>query len=88
MTPAGHDEVRAAAALLALAATWPRGRALRAAVLGADPGADHRAAVACVLADWLAHVLRDAGTDPVWFAKQAIAESIAEEATQAAEDPP
>ncbi len=88
MSPAYHDEVRAAAALLALAATWPSGRRLRAVVLGADPDEDQAAAVACILAHWLAHVLRDGGTDPVWFAKQAIADSIAEEATQAAEDPP
>ena len=88
VTPAGHDEVRAAAALLALAATWPRGRALRAVVLGADPGEDQAAAVAAVLAHWLAQVLRDGGTDPVEFAKQAIADSVAEEATQAAEGTP
>jgi hypothetical protein len=86
--PAGHDEVRAAAALLALAATWPRGRALRAAVLGADPGEDQAAAIAAMLARWLAHVLRETGTDPREFARQVIADSIAEEAAQAAEDPP
>jgi len=80
MTPAYHDEVRAAAALLAIAAAKDRGRHLRAVVLDAEPDADHRAGVADILASWLAEVLRDAGTDPVWFAKQVIAESIGAEA--------
>ncbi len=80
MTPAYHDEVRAAAALLAIAAARGRGRHLRAVVLDADPDADHGAGVADILAGWLAEVLRDAGTDPVWYAKQVIAESLAAEA--------
>lgn len=84
MSPAGHDEVRAAAALLAIAAAGDRGRPLRAAVLDVDQ--DRQAVIAGVLADWLASVLRDAGTDPVWFAKEAIAESVATEAASNQED--
>ena len=87
MTPAYHDEVRAAAVLLAIAARGRRGRGLRAVVLDADPDTDRSAAIAVVLAEWLAEVLRDAGTDPVWFAKQVIAESIGVEAAETREAP-
>ena len=80
MTPAYHDEVRAAAALVAVAAARDRGRHLRSVVLDADPDADRAAGIAAVLAGWLVQVLRDAGTDPVWFAKQVISESLAAEA--------
>ena len=82
MTADVHDDVRAAAALLALAASWPRGRRLRAVVLDAEPGAERSAAIAWVLARWLAEMLRDAGTDPVWFAKEAIGISLAAEAAE------
>ncbi len=85
---AGHDEVRAAAALLAIAAHDGRAGYLSAAVLGADPDTDRPAAIATILAAWLAQVLRDGGTDPRWFARQAIAGSIAEEATEGAEGTP
>ena len=84
MSPAGHDERRAAAALLALAAHGDRADHLRAAVLGTD----HAAGIAAVLAHWLAQVLRDGGTDPREFARQIVAESIADEASQAAEGTP
>ena len=82
MTPAYHDEVRAAAALVAIAARGRRGRGARAVVLDADPDTDRSASIACVLAEWLAQVLRDAGTDPVEFAKQVIAKSVGAEATE------
>ena len=113
MSPAGHDEVRAAAALLAIAAHHghPDAPRLRAVVLGsaddsgvhlvghdadparlvwskADPDPDRSAAIAAVLADWLAQVLRDSGADPREFARQVVAESIAAEATEAAEGTP
>ena len=112
MTGRQHDEVRAAAALLAIAAHDDRAGHLRAVILGsadddpgvhlvshdadparlvwskADPDPDRPAAIAAVLAGWLVQVLRDGGTDPRWFARQVIADSIADEAAQAAEDPP
>ena len=104
-----HDATRAAATLLASAASGSsRSQWLQAVVLGAVPamrtspdvsirdGArlaghtdpDRCAAIACVLADWLAEVLRDGGTDPREFARQIVAESIAAEASQAAEGTP
>ena len=82
MRPADHDDVRAAAALLATTAT--RSRRLQALVLDADPDHDHQAAIAAVLAGWLVHVLRETGTDPVEFARQVIAESIGQEAEEGA----
>ncbi|MGH3162565.1 MAG: hypothetical protein ACRDOC_11810 [Streptosporangiaceae bacterium] len=78
MTPASHDDVRAAAALLACTA---RARSLQPVVLGADP--DRGAVIACVLADWLAQVLRDTGIDPREFALRVIGDSIADEAEEA-----
>ncbi len=89
MSPAGHDDVRAAAALLAsTACDTPRWQAtvrqLQAVVLGTDPDADRLAAIACVLAGWLAQVLREGGTEPKVFARQAIAESIRDEAEEGA----
>jgi len=83
MSPADHDDVRAAAALLAIAASG-RGRRLRAVVLDADPDEDRSAAIAAVLAGWLVHVLRETGTDPVEFAKEVIAESVGQEAEEGA----
>jgi hypothetical protein len=81
VSPAGHDEVRAAAALLATTAHGSRGDHLLPAILdGLDPG--QLAAIAAILAHWLVHALADAGTDPVDFAKQAIADSIAAEAAE------
>ena len=111
MTGRQHDEVRAAAALLAIAAHDGRGDHLRAVILGgaddsgvhlgghdadparlvwskADPDPDRPAAIAAILAAWLAQVLRETGADPREFARQIVAESIADEAAQAAEDPP
>jgi hypothetical protein len=79
VNPGRHDDVRAAAALLACAA---RARSLQPVVLGADP--DRSAVIACILADWLAQVLRDTGTEPREFALRVIGESIADEATQEA----
>lgn len=85
-----YDEGRAAAALLAIADRddHPDVPSLRAVVLGADPGTDRPAAIAAILAAWLAQVLRETGADPREFARQIVAESIADEAAQAAEDPP
>jgi hypothetical protein len=80
MSPADHDDIRAAAALLASAAC--RWRAGQAAVLGADPDTDRSAAIAAVLARWLAYVLRETGADPREFAKEVIAESIGQEAAE------
>lgn len=76
--PAGHDDVRAAAALVAIAAHGARARPLRTAVLSADP--DRADVIACILADWLAGVLREDGTDPREFALRVIGDSIASEA--------
>lgn len=81
MTPGRHDDVRAAAAMVAIAAR-DRARPLRAVILGADP--DRAEVIACILADWLAQVLRDTGTEPREFALRVIGESIADEATQEA----
>jgi len=86
MSAAGHDDVRAAAALLAVAARDADDtRRLQTAVLGADPDADRLAGIACVLAVWLAGLLRMTGTEPRDFARQIIADSIG---TEAAEDAP
>ena len=88
MNPASHDDVRAAAALLAsTACDTPRWQAtvrqLQAVILdGLEP--DHCGAIACVLAAWLAQVLREGGTEPKVFARQAIAESIRDEAEEGA----
>lgn len=88
MSPAGHDDVRAAAALLAsTACDTPRWQAtvrqLQAVILnGLEP--DRLAAIACVLAAWLAQVLREGGTEPKVFARQVIADSIRDEATEEA----
>jgi hypothetical protein len=90
VSPAGHDDVRAAAALLAIAASGGhRDRpAALGAILGTDAGGgDASISTACIawtLAEWLAQVLRDGGTDPRAFALQVIAESIGAEATEAA----
>jgi hypothetical protein len=82
----GHDDVRAAAALLAVAARDADDtRRLQTAVLGADPDADRLAGIACVLAVWLAELLRATGTEPRDFARQVIADSIG---IEAAEDAP
>ncbi len=88
MSPASHDDVRAAAALVASAACdTPRWQAtvrqLQAVILdGLEP--DRCASIACVLAAWLAQVLREGGTEPKVFALQAIAESIRHEAEEGA----
>ena len=82
MSHADHDDVRAAAALLAIAATGRGRRRLQALILDAEPDQDRCAAIACVLAGWLVHVLRATGTEPREFAKQVIAESIGAEATE------
>lgn len=74
MKRAAHDDERAAA----LVACASRARSLRGAVLGADP--DRGAVIACILADWLAQVLRDTGTDPREFALRVISDSIRDEA--------
>ena len=81
MTPADHDDMRAAAALLAIAATG-RGRRLSAVILDADPDQDRSAAIARILAGWLARVLRETGTEPKVFAKEVIGISLAAEATE------
>jgi hypothetical protein len=80
VSAADHDDIRAAAALLASAAC--RWRAGQVAVLGADPDTDRSAAIAAMLARWLAWVLRETGTDPREFARQVIDESISLEATE------
>jgi hypothetical protein len=85
MTPATtHDDIRAAAALLACTAIGSR--RYQALVLdGLD--ADRCAAIALVLARWLAVMLRGTGTDPIEFAKSAISGSIASEANEAGAGP-
>jgi hypothetical protein len=75
---AGHDEVRAAAALVAIAATGSQ--LLPAAVLGADPDTDRCAGIAWVLAGWLARMLSETGTEPRAFARHVIAGSVRDEA--------
>jgi hypothetical protein len=72
--------VRAAAALLASAACGSRRHEV--IVLDADPDTDRSAAIARVLARWLACVLRETGTEPREFAKHVIAESIGAEAAE------
>lgn len=79
MSAAGHDDVRAAAALIVC-----RSRRARSALLGADPDEDRCAAIACVLADWLAQALRETGTDPKEVARRIVAASIRAEATEGA----
>jgi hypothetical protein len=80
MSAADHDDIRAAAALLASAAS--RWRAGQVAVLGADPDTDRSAAIAAMLARSLAWVLHHVGKDPYEFAQEVIAESIRLEATE------
>lgn len=84
MSTAGHDDVRAAAALVAIAAARDRGRHLRAVVLDLDldPDPGHLAAIAHVLATWLAEVLRETGIEPKAFARQVITDSIGAEAAE------
>jgi hypothetical protein len=82
VSPDRHDDVRAAAALLATAACGSR--RLQAVVLDADPDQDCCAGIAMILADWLAQVLRRTGDDPREFARQVIAESIGAEAAEGA----
>jgi hypothetical protein len=77
-----HDDIRAAAALLAIAASGSRARPLLAAVLDADPDPDRLAGIACVLAGLLADVLAHTGNDPREFARQIIAHSIGTEAAE------
>jgi hypothetical protein len=79
-----HDDVRAAAALLAVAGCPPGYdvRPLLAAVLAADPDPDRLAGIAVTLADWLADTLTRTGTQPRDFARQIIADSIAAEAAE------
>lgn len=86
VSAARHDETRAAAALLAIAARDQEAhrRRLCTAVLGADPDEDRIASVACILSWWLAAALRKTGSDPAEFAKHVIADSIGEEATEGA----
>ncbi len=80
MTGRQHDELRAAAALLAIAACdWHDGQAV---LLGADPDTDRRAGIACLLAYWVVGVIREAGLDPRAFARDTIADSLAAEATE------
>ena len=73
-----HDDMRAAAALLATTACGDR--RLQAAILGADLDAERVAGIARVLAFWLAYVLRWTGTSPRVIAGEVIAESIRIEA--------
>ena len=77
-----HDDMRAAAALLATTACGDR--RLQAAVLGADLDADRLAGIARVLAFWLAYVLRWTGTSPRRIAREVITESIRIEAEERA----
>ena len=51
-------------------------------VLDPDPDPGHLAGIAYVLANWLAEVLRETGTEPKAFAKQAITDSIGAEAAE------
>lgn len=81
MTPADHDELRAAAALVAIAADRPS-CPLRAVVLGADPDTDRSAGIAWTLAYWLAEEIRSGGVDPRELALLVIADSIGAEATE------
>ena len=83
MTPADHDELRAAAALVAIA-DWRTSCPLRAVVLGADPDTDRSAGIAWTLACWLAAEIRSGGVDPGELALLVIADSIGEEAAGAA----
>jgi hypothetical protein len=84
VSPAGHDDVRAAAALLAVAGCPPGYDAspLLAAVLDADPDPARLAGIACVLAGWLADALTETGTEPRDFARRVIADSIGTEAAE------
>jgi hypothetical protein len=72
------DDVRAAAALLACTAIGSQ--RLQQLIL-TDIDDSRSAAIAVVLAYWLAEAFREYGADPVAFARQAIADSIADEAT-------
>lgn len=80
MTPADHDELRAAAALVAIAATRTSCLLLGAVVLGADPDTDRSAGIAWTLAYWLAEEIRSGGVDPRELALLVIADSIGAEA--------
>lgn len=80
MSPDVHDDMRAAAALLATTAR--RDRHLQAVVLGDDLGRDQLARIARVLALWLAYVLNATGTSPREIAREVIAESIRIEAAE------
>lgn len=84
MSPAAHDDVRAAAALLAVAGCPPGydTSPLLAAVLAADPDPARLAGIAVVLAGWLADTLAETGGDPRAFARQIIADSIGTEAAE------
>jgi hypothetical protein len=84
MSPAGHDAVRAAAALLAVAGCPPGydTSPLLAAVLAADPDPARLAGIAVVLAGWLADALAETGTEPRDFARRVIADSIGAEAAE------
>ena len=88
MTAPAHDDVRAAAALLACTATGSPGTV---AVMLDGLDAPRAAAIAAVLAGWLANQLGESGTSPRDFALGVIAGSIAAEAADAdadAEDAP
>jgi hypothetical protein len=85
VSTAAHDDVRAAAALLACTAT---GRPAMAAVMLDGLDAGQLAGIAAVLARWLAAQLAGTGTRPRDFALGAIAGSIAAEAAEAAEATP
>jgi hypothetical protein len=79
--------MRAAAALTGCAARrWHRARPavrqLEVILLGADPAVDRAAAIAVVLAGWLAEQLHEAGADPRDFARAVIAASVADEAAE------
>ena len=82
-TPA-HDDVRAAAALLACTAT---GNPATVAIMLDGLDAGQLAGIAAVLAAWLAAQLGERGTSPRDFALGVIAGSIAAEAAEATPRP-